>query len=72
MYPIDTQAKLMEKIEQHARAEDDILREGDKHPAEQTKGVTKKTARPEQKSYEKKKDYGQKDYGQGKKENGLL
>lgn len=41
MYPMDTLAKLMEKIEQHAKAEDNLLQEVDKRPTEQTKGVVK-------------------------------
>lgn len=69
MHPMDTLAKLMERIEQHARAEDDIMREGEKRPAKQSKNAAKKATQPEQKSQEKRKEYGLTDYGQGRKEN---
>ena len=39
MSSVGTLAKLMERIEQHARNEDDILREDGKVMAEQVKGL---------------------------------
>ncbi|XP_058189221.1 uncharacterized protein LOC131306812 [Rhododendron vialii] len=59
MNPVAMLAKLMERIEQHARMEDDILCEDGKIVAEQTKGPTKKVDKPEPKTYRERKKYRQ-------------
>ncbi|XP_058189214.1 uncharacterized protein LOC131306806 [Rhododendron vialii] len=59
MHPVATLARLMERIEQHARMEDDILREDGKLANEQAKGPTKKADKPEPKTYRERKEYGQ-------------
>ncbi|XP_058217328.1 uncharacterized protein LOC131328398 [Rhododendron vialii] len=59
MHPIATLAKLMERIEQHARMEDDILQEDGRVVAEQTKAPVKKVDKPEPKTYRERKEYRQ-------------
>ncbi|XP_058203076.1 uncharacterized protein LOC131317552 [Rhododendron vialii] len=58
MHLVATLAKLMERIEQHARMEDDILREDGRIIAEQTKASVKKVDKPEPKTYRERKEYG--------------
>ncbi|XP_058202934.1 uncharacterized protein LOC131317395 [Rhododendron vialii] len=59
MHPVATLARLMERIEQHDRMEDDILQEDGKLATEQTKGPAKKADKSEPKIYRERKEHGQ-------------
>ncbi|XP_058181242.1 uncharacterized protein LOC131299681 [Rhododendron vialii] len=59
MSPVGTLAELMERIEQHARNENDILQEDSKVVAEQAKGPAKNVDKLEPNTYWERKEYGQ-------------
>ncbi|KAH7847010.1 hypothetical protein Vadar_020735 [Vaccinium darrowii] len=66
MHPVKTVAKLMERIQEHARVEDDILQAGGRIVAGQPQLPEKKPV--ESRAYKKEYITGRKDYTQQKKE----
>ncbi|KAH7862454.1 hypothetical protein Vadar_005027 [Vaccinium darrowii] len=66
MHPVKTVAKLMERIQEHARVEDDILQAGGRIVAGQPQLPEKKSV--ESRVYKKDYTTGRKDYTQQKKD----